>query len=83
MVKLTNVLYLASGLAATAFSLERPVQRISGSNKIGATFSKSRSVQHSAPSYLMSAEENRYRNLFHFAISLNYISVTEKSDAVP
>lgn len=59
MVKLINVLVLASGLAATAFSLERPVQRIAGSNKIGATFSKQTAhFQHSAPSYLKSAEEN-------------------------
>jgi hypothetical protein len=59
MVKLINVLVLASGLAATAFSLERPVQRISGSNKISATFSKQTAhFQHSAPSYLKSAEEN-------------------------
>jgi hypothetical protein len=83
MVKLTNVLILASGLAATAFSLERPVQRISGSNKIGATFSKSPSFQHSAPSYLKSAEDNRYRILFLFLyfLALYCSSVIERSDA--
>ena len=59
MVKLTNVLFLAFGLAATAFSLERPVQRISGSNKIGASFTKSPSFQHSAPTYLKSTEDSR------------------------
>ena len=60
MVKLINVLVLASGLAATAFSLERPVQRISGSSKIGATLSKQTSskFQHSAPTYLKAAEES-------------------------
>lgn len=57
MVKLINVLVLASGLAATAFSLERPVQRIAGSNKIAATFSKQTAhFQHSAPTYLKAAE---------------------------
>ena len=59
MVKLTNVLILASGLAATAFSLERPIQRIAGSGKVGASFTKSTSFQHSAPSYLKSTEDNR------------------------
>ena len=59
MVKLTNVLILASGLAVTAFSLERPVQRIAGNSKIGATLSKSATFQHSAPSYLKSTEDNR------------------------
>lgn len=61
MVKLINVLVLASGLAATAFSLERPVQRIAGSSKISGTFSKpkqSSKFQHSAPSYLKAAEES-------------------------
>ena len=62
MVKLTNVLILASGLCATAFSLERPVQRITGSNKIGASFSKAPTFQHSAPTYLKSAEDSRYLN---------------------
>ena len=57
MVKLINVLVLASGLAATAFSLERKVQRISertfsGNNKISGTFSKARGAFHSSPSYL-------------------------------
>lgn len=56
MVKLTNFIILASGLAATAFSLERPVQRISGSSKIGASFTKS-PLTHSAPSYLKSSED--------------------------
>ena len=57
MVKLVNVLILASGLAATAFSLERPVQRISGSSKVGTSFSKqSPSFQHSSPTYLKSTE---------------------------
>lgn len=59
MVKLINVLVLASGLAATAFSLERPVQRISGSSKIGATLSKQSSkFQHSTPTYLKAAEDS-------------------------
>ena len=58
MVKLINVLVLASGLAATAFSLERPVQRISGSNKVSASFSKQTpAFQHSSPTFLRSAEE--------------------------
>lgn len=56
MVKLTNFIILASGLAATAFSLERPVQRISGASKIGASFTKS-PLSHSAPSYLKSTAE--------------------------
>ena len=61
MVKLINVLVLATGLAATAFSLERPVQRITGSSKISGTFSKpkqSSKFQHSAPSFLKAAEES-------------------------
>ena len=58
MVKLLNVLILSSGLTATAFSLERPVQRVVKSNKIAPSFSKqSARFQHNAPSFLMSSGE--------------------------
>jgi hypothetical protein len=62
MVQLTKVLILASGLAVTAFSLERPVNsRINNqatSSKIVSRSKPSAAFQHSAAqTFLKSAEE--------------------------
>lgn len=59
MVKLINILVLASGLSAVAFSLERPSTRVSGLNKIGSKFNQAPTFQHSKPSYLKATEDSR------------------------
>lgn len=58
MVKLTNVIVLASGLCATAFSLERP--RINSNAKITTSIRQATSapIAHSSSTFLKSAEDS-------------------------
>ena len=58
MVKLTNVLVLASGLCATAFSLERA--RINNNAKITTSIRQTASapIVHSSSTFLKAAEES-------------------------